>query len=157
MTNISAEFDLVAIGGGFAGLCAAVRGAELGLRTAVVEKGEDERYLCSSRWAGGIFHVSYHDIRLPAVELVAAIERATSGEVEPELAAAIAEDCARTIDWLAGQGAHFASASPISWHRWTLAPPRAAVAGQDWQGTTAGCLFRSPRQMPLAGNAVPQW
>jgi succinate dehydrogenase/fumarate reductase flavoprotein subunit len=29
--------DLVAIGGGFAGICAAVRGAELGLRTAVRE------------------------------------------------------------------------------------------------------------------------
>ena len=28
-------FDLVTIGGGFAGLCAAVRGAALGLRTAV--------------------------------------------------------------------------------------------------------------------------
>jgi fumarate reductase flavoprotein subunit len=134
MTEISAEFDLVAIGGGFAGLCAAVRGAELGLRTAIVEQGEDERYLCSSRWAGGIFHVSYHDIRLPPAELVAAIERATSGEVEPELATAIAEDCARTIDWLAEQGARFASASPISWHRWTLAPPRAQLAGQDWQG-----------------------
>jgi len=133
MTNLPAEFDLVAIGGGFAGLCAAVRGAELGLRTAVVEKGEDERYLCSSRWAGGIFHVSYHDVRLPPEALVAAIGRATSGEAEPELAAAIAEDCARTVDWLAQQGAQFASASPISWHRWTLAPPRAAVAGQDWQ------------------------
>src|SRR6476661_2242383 len=106
MTDMPAEFDLVAIGGGFAGLCAAVRGAELGLRTAVVEKGEDERYLCSSRWAGGIFHVSYHDIRLPPAELVAAIERATSSEAEPELAAAIARDCARTIDWLTAQGAH---------------------------------------------------
>ena len=134
MTDRSAEFDLVAIGGGFAGLCSALRGAELGLRTAVVEKGEDERYLCSSRWAGGIFHVSYHDIRLPPAELIAAIERATSGEVEPELAAAIAEDCARTIDWLAAQGANYTSASPISWHRWTLAPPRAQVAGQDWRG-----------------------
>src|SRR5215204_7676229 len=101
------EFDLVSIGGGFAGLCAAVRGAELGLRTAIVEQGEDELYLCSSRWAGGIFHVSYHDIRLPPEELVAAIERATSGEVESELAKAIAADCARTIDWLATQGAHF--------------------------------------------------
>ena len=57
-----AEFDLVSIGGGFAGLVAALRGAELGLRTAVIEKGADERYLCSSRWAGGIFHVSYHDV-----------------------------------------------------------------------------------------------
>lgn len=128
------EFDLVAIGGGFAGLVAAVRGAELGLRTAVVEQGTDERYLCSSRWAGGIFHVSYHDVKLGPAELVGAIERQISGEAEPELAAAIAEDCGRTVDWLATQGAHFTSASPIGWHRFTLAPPRAAVAGQDWQG-----------------------
>src|SRR5579862_2507374 len=128
------EFDLVSIGGGFAGLVAALRGAELGLRTAVLEAGAGERYLCSSRWAGGIFHVSYHDVRLPPAELVAAIGRATGGEAEPELAAAIAEDCGRTVDWLATQGAHFTSASPITWHRFTLAPPRAAVAGQDWQG-----------------------
>ena len=53
-----AELDLVSIGGGFAGLVAALRGAELGLRTAVLEQGADEGYLCSSRWAGGIFHVS---------------------------------------------------------------------------------------------------
>jgi fumarate reductase flavoprotein subunit len=128
------QFDLVAIGGGFAGLVAAVRGAELGLRTAVVEQGADERYLCSSRWAGGIFHVSYHDVKLVPTELVDAIERQTSGEADPELAAAIAEDCARTVDWLAVQGALFTSASPIGWHRFTLAPPRAPVAGQDWQG-----------------------
>jgi fumarate reductase flavoprotein subunit len=128
-----AEFDLVAIGGGFAGLIAALRGAELGLRAAIIEKGEDERYLCSSRWAGGIFHVSYHDVKLPPSELKAAIERATSGETDPELAAAVAEDCARTVDWLASQGAHFTSASPIPWHRWTLGPPRTAVHGQDWR------------------------
>src|SRR4051812_40245087 len=128
------EFDLVSIGGGFAGLVAVLRGAELGLRTAVLEKGDDERYLCSSRWAGGIFHVSYHDVKLPPSELKAAIERATSGETDPELAAAIAEDCARAVDFLAAQGAHFTSASAISWHRWTLGPPRAAVHGQDWRG-----------------------
>jgi fumarate reductase flavoprotein subunit len=128
------EFDLVSIGGGFAGLVAALRGAELGLRTAVLEKGEEDRYLCSSRWAGGIFHVSYHDVKLPPSELKAAIERATSGETDPELATAIAETCARTVDWLAAKGADFTSASPIGWHRWTLAPPRQAVHGQDWQG-----------------------
>src|SRR5690349_19691775 len=101
------QFDLVAIGGGFAGLIAALRGAELGLRTAVIERGTDPHYLCSSRMAGGIFHVSYHDVRTAPAELVAAIERATGGEAEPELAAAIAEDCGRTVDWLAAQGADF--------------------------------------------------
>ncbi|HXC88547.1 MAG TPA: FAD-dependent oxidoreductase, partial [Stellaceae bacterium] len=132
--NQALHFDLVAIGGGFAGLCAAVRGAELGLRTAVLEAGADAGYLCNSRWAGGIFHVSYHDVKLSPDDLVAAINRQTGGETDQELAAAIAADAGRTVDWLASQGAAFTQASPIGWHRFTLAPPRAAVAGQDWQG-----------------------
>jgi fumarate reductase flavoprotein subunit len=132
--NGSLHFDLVAIGGGFAGLCAAVRGAELGLRTVVIEAGAEEAYLCSSRWAGGIFHVSYHDVKLSPDELLAAIDRQTSDETDRELAAAIAADAGRTVDWLVSQGAVFTQASPIGWHRFTLAPPRAPVAGQDWQG-----------------------
>ena len=128
------DFDLIAIGGGFAGLCAALRGAELGLRTAVLEAGADDPYLCSSRWAGGIFHVSYHDVKLAPEGLVAAIERQTSGEADPALAGAVAEDAGRTVDWLASQGAEFVQASPINWHRFTLAPPRAPIAGQDWRG-----------------------
>jgi fumarate reductase flavoprotein subunit len=132
--NEPSHFDLAAIGGGFAGLCAALRGAELGLRTAVLEAGADDNYLCSSRWAGGIFHVSYHDVKLSRDELIGAIDRQTGGEVDPELAAAIAEDAGRTVDWLANQGATFTPASPMNWHRFTLAPPRAAVAGPDWRG-----------------------
>ncbi len=128
------HFDLVAIGGGFAGLCAAVRGAELGLRSAVIEAGSDDGYLCSSRWAGGIFHVSYNDVKLGQDELIAAINRQTGGEADPELAAAIAADAGRAVDWLSGCGAAFTRASPINWHRFTLAPPRAPLAGQDWQG-----------------------
>jgi fumarate reductase flavoprotein subunit len=132
--NEPIHFDLVAIGGGFAGLCAALRGAELGLRSAVLEAGAGDDYLCSSRWAGGIFHVSYHDVKLSPGELLAAINRQTAGEADPALAAAVAEDAGRTVDWLASRGAAFTQGSPIDWHRFTLAPPRAAVAGQDWQG-----------------------
>src|SRR5487761_281840 len=102
--NEPLHFDLVAIGGGFAGLCAAVRGAELGLRTAVLEAGTGEGYPCSSRWAGGIFHVSYHDVKLGPDALFAAINRQTGGETDPVLAAAIAADAGRTVDWLAHQG-----------------------------------------------------
>jgi fumarate reductase flavoprotein subunit len=130
--NEPRHFDLVTIGGGFAGLCAAVRGTELGLRTAVLESGK-ETYPCSSRWAGGIFHVSYHDVKLSPAELLAAINRQTSGEADQELADAIAADAGRTVDWLASQGAAFTQGSPISWHRYTLAPPRLPLAGQDWQ------------------------
>jgi FAD binding domain len=132
--NEPLHFDLAAIGGGFAGLCTAVRSAELGLRTAVLEAGAGESYPCSSRWAGGILHVSYHDVKLSPDELLAAINRQTSGETDQELATAIAADAGRTVDWLASRGAAFTQASPIGWHRFTLAPPRMPVAGQDWQG-----------------------
>jgi len=110
--NEPTQFDLVAIGGGFAGLCAAVRGAELGLRTAVLEAGTGEGYPCSSRWVGGIFHVSYHDVKLNPDELLAAINRQTSGETDQQLAAAVAANAGRTVDWLARQGARFTQVSP---------------------------------------------
>jgi fumarate reductase flavoprotein subunit len=128
------SFDLIAIGGGLAGLVAALRGAELGLRTAVLEAGEGPDYLCSSRYAAGVFHVSYHDVKLAKPDLIAAINQATGGEAVPQLVEAIAADCGRAVDWLSGQGAEFARGGPISWHRWVLAPPRAAVAGPDWRG-----------------------
>jgi fumarate reductase flavoprotein subunit len=128
------SFDLVAIGGGLAGLVAALRGAELGLRTAVLEKGEEPSYLCSSRYAAGVFHVSYRDVKLAKPDLIAAINQATGGEAVPALVEAIAADCGRAVDWLSGQGAEFARGSAISWHSWVLAPPRAPVAGPDWRG-----------------------
>src|SRR6516164_7035788 len=115
--NEPMHFDLVTIGGGFAGLCSAVRGAELGLSTAVLEAGTEQGYLCSSRWAGGIFHVSYHDVKLSPDELLAAINRQTSRETDPELAAVIAANAGHTVDWLASQGAVFTQASPTDLHR----------------------------------------
>ena len=156
--NEPTHFDLVTIGGGFAGLCAAVRGAELGLRTAVLEAGTDESYLCSSPWAGGIFHVSYHDVKLSPEELLAAINRQTSGETDQQLAAAIAADAGRTVDWLASQGAVFTQASPIGWHRFTLAPPRLPVAGQDWQGRGPDRLLGElRRRLEMAHSAAQRW
>jgi hypothetical protein len=47
------------------------------LRAAVLEAGANNGYLCSSRWAGGIFHVAYHDVKFAPEELVAATERRT--------------------------------------------------------------------------------
>lgn len=140
------SFDLVCIGGGFAGLVAAVRGAELGLRAAIVEQGEDEQYLCSSRYAGGVFHVSYQDVKLTEPELVAAINQATGGEADPALAEAIARDCGRAVEWLKSQGAQFTRGSPISWHGWVLAPQRRPVAGPDWHGRGPDLLLGELRR-----------
>lgn len=105
----------------------------------------DENYLCSSRWTGGIFHVSYHDVKLSPHALLAAINDRTHGETDQELAAAIAADAGRTVDWLASQGAIFTQGSPIGWHRFTLAPQR-LLAGQDWRGRGPDRLLRELRR-----------
>ena len=63
-------FDVTVIGAGIAGMVAAVRAAELGLRVAVLEKGEAREYPCNTRYSGGIIHVAYHSAKLPADELV---------------------------------------------------------------------------------------
>jgi succinate dehydrogenase/fumarate reductase flavoprotein subunit len=73
-------------------------------------------------------------VKLSPDELLTAISRQTNGETDQELAAAIAANAGSTVDWLASQGAAFIRASPIAWRRFTLAPPRAPVAGQDCQG-----------------------
>jgi fumarate reductase flavoprotein subunit len=107
------------------------RSAELGLRTSALETGTDDGYLCSSRWAGGIFHVSCHDVKLPG--RAACRNQPPDQETDQQSAAAIAADAGRTVDLLARQGARFSQDSPIGWHRFTLAPQRLPVAGQDWQ------------------------
>ncbi len=67
-------FDVTLVGAGIAGMvaavCAAVCAAELGLRVAVLEKGEAREYPCNTRYSGGIIHVAYHSAKLPADELL---------------------------------------------------------------------------------------
>ena len=50
------DADVLIVGGGFAGLSAAQRAAELGLSAMVLEQGANPDYLCNSRVTGGIVH-----------------------------------------------------------------------------------------------------
>ena len=147
--------DLVVIGGGLAGLTAAVRASELGLRVLVLEQGDDARYLCNSRLSGGIFHVAYHEMKRPPEVLLAAIERATEGEADPALASVIAADAGRLVDWLREHGARFMQGGSVEWERWLLAPPRPLRAGLEWQGRGPDVLLRAlADQLAHAGGAI---
>lgn len=88
--------DLVVLGGGFAGLIAANRAAELGCSVVVLEAGEGT-YLCNSRIATGAMNFAHSDPQLPPEQLVQAIMEDTEDYADPSLAAAIAEVAGRGL------------------------------------------------------------
>src|SRR5688572_6518434 len=128
------NFDVVVIGGGIAGLTAANRAAQLGLRVVVLEKGTGPQYLCNSRFSGGILHIAFHNIREGDAALSAAINEATSGYAQPALRAAFAQSAPQAVDWLRDEGTKFIRIAQSVWQQWVFAPPRALAPGMDWKG-----------------------
>ena len=143
---VAQSFDLVIVGGGFAGLVAANRAAQLGLTVAVLERGHDETYACNSRYAGGVLHISYHDVKDPQPELVRAVEQITDGCADHALVTALAGTAQRAVEWLAGEGAKFDSEGSISWRQWVLAPRRPPVTHMQWQGIGSDVTLRRLEQ-----------
>jgi len=137
------DYDLVVVGGGLAGLSAANRAAELGLRTAVLERGQDELYPCNSRYAGGLVHLAFKDMTAAPDEIHAAIERSTGGLTDPALTHLLADEGARALTWLRAQGGRFIKAGPYEWMRWVLAPPRPRTPGLEWKGRGPDMLLRA--------------
>ncbi len=140
------SLDLVVIGAGMAGMVAAVRAAGRGLKVAVLEKGEAERYPCNTRLSGGIIHIAFVDPKRKAADILAAIGRVDSGGAEPELASALAESVSPAIDFLRSEGARFLRAGGQEYQNWMLAPPRRLVAGMDWEGRGPDVLLRGLAQ-----------
>lgn len=137
------DVQVIVIGGGLAGLSAACRAAELGLRPLVLEAGEDDRYICNSRITGGIFHVAMNDIRVDADQARRNIEAASRGFARPDLVGALAENAGRSIDWLREQGIRFIKGGPTP-ELWTvLAPPRLQQFGMHWKGRGGDVLLRT--------------
>lgn len=141
--NYDEKQDMVVIGGGLAGLAAACRAAELGLKPLVLEASEDDRYICNSRITGGIFHVAMHDVRVNEEEARANIENASLGFAQPELVDALAGNANRSIDWLRAQGIRFIRGGPTPELATVLAPPRLQQLGMHWKGRGGDVLLRT--------------
>lgn len=137
------QFDVVSIGGGFAGLIAANRCAQFGLRAAVLEKETAERYLCNSRYTTGIAHILFQDMRLPGDRLFEIINKGTEGEADQKLARVFADNSRRAIDWLVSEGAKTIMVNAPTGKSVMLAPPRRFNQGLDWEGRGADFLLRT--------------
>src|SRR5690348_16168244 len=96
--------DVVVIGGGLAGVSAAILRAEKGLRPVILEQGAAENYLCNSRITMGVFQVALHGMSGGAEGLDVAIDQATRGYVEASLRDAYAAEAGPALRWLMGHG-----------------------------------------------------
>ncbi len=143
MRNVEVDtFDLIVVGGGIAGLTSATRAAELGLKVAIIERGMGSRYLCNSRYSGGIIHVAFCDVKDKPSVLLDAILKQTNGKADPQLANALAHNAARSVDWLRNKGVQFIKVGDIAWRQWVIAPPRRIAPGQDWMGRGPDVMLR---------------
>lgn len=146
--------DLAVIGGGLSGLTAAVAAAERGLRPLIFERGPDERYACNSRFAGGAFHVAYIDPMSDPDDLVAAINRVTKDEADPDLTNAMAQNAGRTVNWLRDHGVDF-SPGPTPMHKYMVTPHRPMLAGLDWPGHGPDEMIKAlTRKLEAAGGTL---
>ena len=133
-------FDIAIIGGGIAGCCAALRASQLGAKVILFEKGTDVHYPCNTRYSGGLLHLCKNYMSNPPEKIEGFIADTTSATVEPELASAMANDAARTIEWLREQGIRFIRA-PVDWSAIAIAPPRPPKTGVLWGEGRGGDLL----------------
>lgn len=142
--------DLIVVGGGLAGLTAAVRSSELGLKVVVLEAGTADRYLCNSRLAMGFFNVAFRDIWEGKEVLARAINAATAGTAAPDLVTALSENVAHALGWLRSRGVRVIVGNWRPGSHAMLAPPAAIGAGLRWPGRGADQMLRRLEALLLA-------
>ena len=149
------DCDLICIGGGYAGLAAAARAAQLGLKAVVLERGADELYACNSRVAGGVMHVSYNDPASGPEVLFKAMTEITAGYADAALARAMADNALRAVQWLQSEGAGFERLTTAGWRNWVLAPVRPPATHLEWRGIGADMALRTlEKNLPARGGVL---
>ena len=141
MNEHAINADVAIIGGGIAGLVAAVRAGQHGLRAVVLEKLVDERYICNSRLTGGIFHFANRSLFTEVDVLRNTITEATDGTAHPGLVDALTSDLLRTVRWLQSLGMRFIRASGADYQAFVLSPPAVPQVGRPWQGRSGDVLL----------------
>jgi succinate dehydrogenase/fumarate reductase flavoprotein subunit len=136
------DFDVISIGGGFAGMVAACRAGQLGLKATVLEQESDPRYRCNSRYTSGVTNVMGQYMLSPEERLVDAIMTGSDGTARRDLAQAMAANCRRTVEWLREEGARIMEQPVGDTRRLILAPPRRFIEGLDWEGRGGDVLLR---------------
>ena len=141
--NAPQSFEALIIGAGLAGLSCALRLAEQGVRVALLEKGETERYLCNSRICGGAFHVSYRDVAESPDILMKAMKSYTDDFSRQSFLDVMAQNVGQTVQWLQSKGLRYIKVGTASHRQHTLAPPIATKGRDYWHGRGGDVMLRT--------------
>lgn len=122
------QYDVVVLGGGNAGLCAALSARESGARVAILEKAPEEEKGGNSAHTGGAFRVAYDGVddlkKLMPDLLDSELESSDFGtydgeaffnelavqsqyRADPEVLDTIVSDSLSTLEWMTGKGVRF--------------------------------------------------
>jgi tricarballylate dehydrogenase len=106
------RYDVIVIGGGNAGLCAALTAREQGARVLVLERAPRELRGGNSRHTRNLrcAHGAPTDVLVaayPEQELLADLERVNEGETDEALATLVAARSAECVPWMTSRGARF--------------------------------------------------
>jgi len=158
--------DLLIVGGGNAGLAAAVTAGELGLDTVVVEK--TDRLGGQLHWSSGHFSAAGTGLQHrggiadTAEEHQRDVERLAHGRGTPELIELATREAAAAVDWLEELGFPFSAESPalVSGHE-LYGKPRTYWGGDDPRTggipimqTLVDALERHPSVSVVFGTAM---
>lgn len=116
------SIDCVVVGGGLAGIVAAIRLSERGVETIVLERGADDGGVGNARISGGLLHVAWHPMDEEPDRLYRAIMDETDGEAGPAVARAFADHAHEATRWLVGHGVDMRPKSELPYMRHALYP-----------------------------------
>jgi fumarate reductase flavoprotein subunit len=98
--------------------------------------------MCNSRLTGGVVHIAMDSILKDPSETRALIDGATKGRAREDLAAALANNARRMVDWLRTQGVRFIK-GPTPDMSAMLSPPKLAQFGLHWKGRAGDVLLHT--------------
>ena len=135
-------YDLVVVGAGVSGLVAGVRAAQAGRSVRVLEKLQQERYVCNSRLTTGVWHCCAMDLLSDPELLESRIMDVTGHYAQPDLARAIARDGLRSVRWMQQLGIRFMK-GPFNYQSFMLSPPSLTPQGRQWEGRGGDVMLRT--------------
>jgi len=112
-----AECDVVVVGGGIAGISAALEARELGAEVVLLEKAPEAERGGNTRFSDAQFRLpheadEYAPISTTREGMVADIHRVTHGRANPALIDILVEDAREAVDWLSELGVEWEKGFP---------------------------------------------